>query len=216
MKVSFDSNVIALRTFKSDWTDKEIKAEPQLFNCDLLNAYNLGGPITKAFLDAMPEEWHKQQLVVDSRTHMLMPGWFPCIPGWHHDDVPRTMANGQPNYNSPHYRSRHLMGLVNAQVCPTEFAIGNIRLDLPEEGVYRTWHPLVEDAVRNGQLNLYRARSGLMYEFDWQTFHQGTRARENGWRWFIRVSKNTDRVSNCTNEVRTQTQVYMEFPMEGW
>ena len=38
----------------------------------------------------------------------------------------------------------------------------------------------------------------------------------NGWRWFGRVSRNTDRVKNITNEIRVNAQVYLEFPMEGW
>ena len=36
-----------------------------------------------------------------------------------------------------------------------------------------------------------------------------------GWRWFGRLSRNTDRVRKITNEVRQQAQVYLEFPMEG-
>lgn len=38
----------------------------------------------------------------------------------------------------------------------------------------------------------------------------------NGWRWFGRISRNTDRVKTVTNEIRMNAQVYLEFPMEGW
>jgi hypothetical protein len=41
-------------------------------------------------------------------------------------------------------------------------------------------------------------------------------ANGNGWRFFIRASWSTDRVKNCTNEIRRQVQVYMENPVEGW
>lgn len=30
---------------------------------------------------------------VDAKVHMLMPGQFPCIPGWHRDGVPRDEKN---------------------------------------------------------------------------------------------------------------------------
>jgi hypothetical protein len=201
--------------FNSVFTDEEIKNEPMFFNCSLDFAYDHSGPITQAFMDSLPEDW-TTDAVIDTRSHMLMKGWYPCIPGWHHDDVPRSTLNGQPNYVNPEYRSEHLMGLVNAEVAPTEFALGFIELDIPENNIYRVWHPQVEQAVREHNLSLYKATSGFLYQFDDRTFHQGVKAAKNGWRWFARLSRKTDRVKNVTNEIRNQVQVYLEYPMEGW
>jgi hypothetical protein len=182
------------------------------------------GPITSAFLDALPVGWENS--IVDSRSHMLMNGWYPAIPGFHHDDVPRPrIADGehfltapQPDYDEPAYLSEHLMGLVNGEVCPTEFAIGECEMPpIPEGGlIYREWHNEVLRLLANGTLKSVQAESGKLIQFDWQTFHQGTKAVGSGWRWFIRLTRNSDTVNRPANEIRKQTQVYLEFPMEGW
>ena len=211
------SNFVYRGKFQSQWDSDIIKNEPMLFNCDMEAAKNMGGPITRNFLENMPDDYKQTEIVVDSRVHMLMPGWFPCIPGFHHDDVPRSGRDGQPNYDNPEYRSVHLLGLVNGDICPTEFAVGDIELTVPETGIiYKQWHPQVVEAIANGSMQSVSARSGEYLEFDDRAFHQGVRAVANGWRWFIRVSKNTDRTRHCTNELRRQVQVYLEHPMEGW
>jgi hypothetical protein len=146
-----------------------------------------------------------------------MPGWFSAIPGFHHDDVPRTTPSGQPNYVAPEYHSEHLTGLVNAEIAPTLFALGEHRLPMIEDGViYRAWHPIVEEQLRDGILTPYKMRSGGYVQFDWQSIHTATKAIGSGWRWFIRLSRNTDRQKTITNEIRHQVQVYLEAPMDGW
>lgn len=131
---------------------------------------------------------------------------------------PRTRSDGQPDYENPGYNAKHLIGLVNAEIAPTEFAVGEINLEIPPEGqlIYRDWHPKIMQAIADGRMESFKAKSGIMYEFDNYSFHQGTAAVSSGWRWFIRVSKDTHRAQHCKNEIRKQTQVYMENPMEGW
>lgn len=212
----FDSQIQKIDEM-NQFSDEQIKNEPMLFNCDYKHAYDLGGPITGEFLDRIADFLPTEEIVVDSRVHMLMPGWFPCIPGFHRDDVPRSGRDGQPNYFNPEYKSKHIMALINADVCPTEFAVGRVELPDIEEGIYyKEWHKHVALEVACGNLQSVKLRGNPIIAFDWQSFHQGTRAVKGGWRWFIRVSYNTDRVKNCTNEIRRQVQVYLEHPMEGW
>lgn len=215
--MKFNSTVQDIGRFKCDWTQDEIKNEPMLFNCSGDYAYIHGGKITKNFLENLILDWAwTPDLVVDSRVHMLMPGWYPCIPGMHHDDIPRSAINGQPNYTNPEYKAEHVMGLVNGDVAPTQFALGEIELELPSEDkiIYKEWHPQVMQAITDGTMESYSAESGVILRFDSESFHQGTKAVSAGWRWFIRVSRNTHR--KPTNEVRKQVQVYLENPMEGW
>lgn len=210
-RISFGGKV--LRDFSVD----EIKNEPMLFSCNAFYATALSGPLTKAFLDALPNTWREApDLIVDSRVHMLMPGWFPAIPGYHHDDVPRSRCDGQPNYETPEYRSEHVLMLVNADVCPTQFAIGAKDFHIPPVGetIYKAWHPQVDSAVKNGEMELVSVPDRTLCFFDDRTWHQATPAVKSGWRWFIRASRNTHR--KPTNELRRQVQVYMENPMEGW
>jgi hypothetical protein len=224
---SFNSKFTELGQFALNVKNEDIKKEPMFFNASLEFAYyTKGATIARSFINSLPHDWLCKPLVFDSRIHMLMPGWYPSIPGWHHDDVPRPeipvgqhfISAGQPEYDSPKYLSEHILGLVNADVCPTKFASGNCVMPKVEdnETVYKKWHPEVERLIENGSLRLDSVKDRTLYHFDWQTFHTGTKAVSNGWRWFGRVSRNTDRLKTITNEIRVNAQVYLEFPMEGW
>lgn len=223
---TFNSHFKELGSFASEVGNEGIKNETMFFNCDLEFAYDNGQEITKDFIDNLPEDWKKGEVVFDSRVHMLMPGWYPAIPGYHHDDVPRPeiatgqhfITAGQPDYDNPRYLSEHILGLVNAQVAPTDFAIGSCTLSQIPDGdlIYRQWHKEVLELIDKGGMKRVQCPDRTLIQFDWQTFHQGTKAVSSGWRWFGRVSRNTDRTKKITNEIRRQAQVYMEFLMEGW
>lgn len=223
---TFVSQFKKLDSFAGHIENDEIKNEPMFFNCDYEFAMNHGGPITRDFLASLPDDWKGNPLVFDSRVHMLMPGWYPAIPGWHHDDVPRPeipvgqhfITAGQPDYDNPTYKSEHILGLVNSGICPTVFAIGECKMPAIPDGelIYRRWHKEVERLVNENELMYSVCQDRTLYYFDWQTFHTGTKANSNGWRWFGRVSRNTDRLNKITNEIRVNSQVYLEFPMEGW
>lgn len=222
----FNSQTHLIGRFGEECNVGQIKNEPMFFNCDLDFAFEKGGEITKSFIKNLPYEWVNGNCVFDSRVHMLMPGWYPAIPGWHHDDVPRPeiptgqhfITAGQPDYDTPRYKSEHILGLFNADVCPTAFAIGECVMPAIPDGelIYRQWHKDVERQINSGILKKEYAGNGQLIYFDWQTFHTGEMAVSNGWRWFGRVSRNTDRVKNITNEIRVNAQVYLEFPMQGW
>lgn len=212
-----NSNIVIGRNLYSEYSQEEIKNEPMLFNCGSYYADKFGGSITKDFLDSLDESGiDLTSVVIDTRVHMLMPGWYPCIPGWHHDDVPRSRVDGQPNYINPEYRSQHVMALVNGDICPTQFAVGDFEVsEIPlGEVVYKKWHVEVESQLNCGSCSVVKAPSNKLIHFDDRSFHQGAPSSGSGWRWFGRASWNTHRVP--TNEVRRQVQVYLENPMEGW
>lgn len=214
-----------------DFSDEMLKNEPMLFNCDLNAALRIGGPLTHEVLEVLPRGWRDVPLVIDSRVHMLMPGWYPCIPGWHHDDVPRTRSDGQPNYEEGQNRSQHIFCLFNGDICPTAMAEGAADFKMPELGkvIYSEWHRDVEamiiDDFRGSSQRLVRstAPSGRLIQMDDRTWHTGSRAVKNGWRFFIRISRYFDpdgkpiqRGNARTNELRRQVQVYMDNPNAGW
>jgi hypothetical protein len=209
----FHSKLQVLGQFKKDWTQEQIKNEPMLFNCSVEFALKSAGPLTRAFLKAVPSEWRGDEIIIDSRVHMLMPGWYPCIPGYHHDDVARD-ATGQPNYDKQPYIAKHLLGLVNGEIAPTKFAVGKHSLDKVQgDTVYKVWHNVVTQQVKDGILKEISAESGKVYAFDWQTMHRGQKATGSGWRWFIRL---TERRHTFTNEIRNQVNVYLDNPVAGW
>lgn len=214
------------RFFDPDTVDEMmIKNETMLFNCDVDHAWKYGNSITRRFLNCLPKDWVHADLVVDSRVHMLMPGWYPCIPGWHHDDVPRTGPNGQPNYGEGQDRSEHIIMLANADIAPTEFAIGKAEFrKVPDDQVvYDQWHKDVEWCINYSHLDPIWAPNLTLVKFNDRTWHRGTAARKNGWRFFIRASRYYDKDGNPiarrnprTNEIRRNAQVYMSALNAGW
>lgn len=215
MKFKFNSEV-SLRDDLYPFSQAQIKGEPMLHKCDLEHASNFGGPITHAFILALCAHWDVSTIgYIDSRAHMLMPGWWPCIPGYHHDDVPRDRSDGQPDYHAPKYHSEHCMALFG-DCCPTEFALGESEFpDVPIGSIYyKEWHPQVIWQLSTGQLKRFDCPSEKLVFFDWQTWHQGTPAKKNGWRFFIRATRFSDHKPK--NEIRRQSQVYLSNPMEGW
>ena len=197
-----------------------IKDEPMLFSCDWDFAHSHGGTLTRLFLDSVPPEWAelRDAMVIDSRVHMLMKGWYPAIPGWHLDDVPRTRDDGQPDHVRPSYYARNLMALWNADVAPTEFILGREfhLIDVPpgQGVVYGKWHDDIETLIHAGELRTMAVPDRRYVDFGWGDFHQATPAVRFGWRFFIRANVNTTRKKR--NEIRRQVQVYMTKPFRGW
>jgi hypothetical protein len=217
--MKFNSTVVVRGSFSHSFFDNHvIKEEPMFFNSGIQFAYDNGGPITREFVACLPHDWQTSDVVLDSRVHMLMRGWYPCIPGWHHDDVPRSTQTGQPNYDCPEYHSEHLVGLVNAEICPTQFMTDEIIVSDPDinKTIYRVWDEEVQGMVDKNLVKIYSAESGKYIQFDANSFHRGVPAVKDGWRWFIRLSRNTHRSKNITNEFRKQVQVYLEYPTMGW
>lgn len=215
----FDSKIKKVGRFGANVSDDQIKNETMFFNCDLHFAWKNGGDITRSFIKSLPRDWVNDDVVIDTRVHMLMPNWYPCIAGFHHDDIHRP-NNGQPDYDNMKYKSEHILGIVNAGICPTHFALGKSKFNKvdPASGlnIYQVWHDDVVKKLEEGELELVQAEDRTLYEFDWQTWHTGTGAVGTGWRWFGRVSRKTDRVDNITNEIRRQVQVYQDNLTEGW
>ncbi len=200
------------------FTVERIKNEPMFFSANLDFAAEHGGLITQCFLSSLPPEFFwNEDAYLDSRVHMLMEGWYPCIPGWHHDDVPRNTPDGQPNYVNPPYRTKHVMALINADVAPTQFLVGNIHVPAPEKGsaIYKQWDDSIDTQLKeHDDYYVQNAENGMVYEFDCDTFHRGTAAVKNGWRWFGRVS--IGRKRTVPSEIRRQVQVYMPTINAGW
>ena len=208
-----------------DFDQKTIKDEPMFFSATPNYATIHGGPITREFLrqcalDLPFGAMNDKGMCFDSRVHMLMPGWWPCIPGWHHDDVPRSRSDGQPNYDNPEYKSKHILALVNGDICPTEFAVGTTSYpDVPlGRTVYEDWHPQVEQDIKEGVLERVKVPSNRLIHFDYHSFHQGTQAVGRGFRWFGRLTWDAGYEEGRPhhNEIRRQANVYMDMPYKGW
>lgn len=213
----FIDSKISLGSPLKQYSQDVLKNELMFFNADAEFCLGLSIGPTYDFLMALESHGvNLNSVIIDSRIHMLMPGWYPCIPGFHHDDVPRERSDKQPEYHNPSYRSKHALVLFNGDICPTEFAIGGCEFTDPNnhDTIYKEWHKEVINNINNGNLQSVFAPSNQIVFFDDRTWHQGTKSTGNGWRLFIRASWDTKRTP--TNEIRNQVQVYMDNPHMGW
>jgi hypothetical protein len=197
------------------WSQDQVKQETMLFSASFNYAAAHGGPITQDFLRGLPLGGDP---IIDSRVHMLMPGWYPCIPGWHLDDVPRTREDGQPDHAHPAYRSSNIMAIVG-DASITEFIEGELDLsDVPlrEGAVYGQWNARINKMLAGAdcKIAVRQVPESTVIAFDYGAFHRGVPATKFGWRFFIRANYNTAR--ECKNEIRRQTQVYLPVPEAGW
>ena len=211
--IRFDSGFDVLSKLPL-FTGQAVKDEPMIFSGDYAFSWEHGGPITRAFLELLPDK----NCVIDSRTHMLMPGWYPCIPGWHLDDVPRTRPDGQPDHLHPAYRAYNIMAIVG-DASVTEFISGELDLEdigFYEGAVYGKWNAEINRrlAEPDCKIALRKVPESTLIYMPFGAFHRGTPATKNGWRFFIRANFNTAR--KPSNEIRTQVQVYLPVPEAGW
>ena len=159
--------------------DTEIEQEPQMFGATLGFADQHAGPLTRLFLNALDANGIDRGVIIDSRSHMLMPGFYPCIPGWHLDELARG-EDGQPVIDDIGSEGSpvHILCLLGS-VSPTQFVTDRVVLPrLPEVGrtLYGTWSPIITRGVSDGQIQTRSARPGEVIRFRNSDFHQGVPA----------------------------------------
>ena len=201
-------------------TAREIADETMLFSASPRFAAAEGGPITQEILAAIdrriacaPVDPAYPHVVIDTRVHMLMPGMWPAIPGWHCDNTPRGSYAGQPDPRKASHQQINYTVLVATErgLSRTEFVADPLS-DLPYDPA-RVWGS-INAAVENLQWkpHVIAAREGHILRFSGITLHRATPATARGWRYFFRLSFMQ---TPPQDEIRRQVQVYVS-PDTGW
>ncbi|QNJ56913.1 hypothetical protein SEA_REINDEER_122 [Mycobacterium phage Reindeer] len=231
----FNSNPVELGPCVDLTTDqrKLIEATPNLRRASLNNAVLFGGPLLRILLAHAPLTGKHRHVFVDTKVSMLMPGWWPAIPGWHTDGVPRQIrvpegsdmapysptGNGQPSLRKqadmhlggyrPIYHTIHV-----GNDCPTEFIDGQLRMPIDHDEDDQMYAEMTRKINECSTLRKLKAVEGQWMTWDWFNIHQATQATERGWRLLIRVTE-SDVPPASSNFIRVQNQVYT--PQEfGW
>lgn len=206
-----------------DPSDEVIKNTLALWNCDLDTAVKYGGDLTRAALGAMNLRGDRKNIIVDTKTHMLMPGFYPGIPGWHTDGVPRgpernpgakadpdIFAQDEMEDEKPRF---HL--LVTGDVCPTKFATtSDMFLKVTTDA---SLYKVISEQMKEKTFVSLQTAPSTVYEWDWWQLHTAQAAKTHGWRFLIRVTE-TDHMEPQTDLnkiIRTQQQVYVPEAF-GW
>jgi hypothetical protein len=194
--------MIKINEVAHPFTWKHVRDAKQYFgyHSDLVDC-----PIAKLLLDNIPHG----EYIVDSRTHMLKPGWLPCIGGWHYDEVKRD-AEGKLDWDNNIDKTHYLLILDFGTGSMTQY----VNMSIPEIKNYEKLNSLIKVAEEDLCIDIETCDNNSIYMFDCLDAHKGQKATGDGWRYFIRATANTQR--EYTNEIRYQTQVYIEDEYKGW
>lgn len=209
-------------TLESRKRQSFIKDERMVFSASPDFAYENGGFLTAWCLDACEEAgmpFNDGNVVVDTRVHMLKPGWFPSIPGWHCDGVPRSLDKQVDLSHPQRDKIVHYLCVVDADTLSlTEFLPDQFLPDLPAlphegENLWGTHSKLIKENLVGGEV--VTVESDHLYKFSAYDYHNTVPAKGHGWRFFFRASVNTQ-TKGPYNEIRQQVQTYLPYEDLGW
>lgn len=221
--VEFNRNPIRYGRSIEQPSIDEIKSTFALWNASLDDAMKYGGELTRAAIGAMDLKFDREHVIVDTKIHMLMPNFYPAIPGWHTDGVPRgeelkPNVKGSPNiFAQEKMTDTRFHLLVTGAGCLTEFIEGQISLEVPEEPSTDLYKMIDHSIKENPYLNRVTIPTCTAVTFDWWNIHTGVKATKHEWRFLIRVTE-TDHMEPETDlrkVIRTQQQVYVSENF-GW
>ena len=208
-------------------SDLETKNTFSLWNASYDDAIRYGGEITRAALRAMNLHHDRKNIIIDTKVHMLMPGWSPAILGWHTDGAPRDKTgnpngSGVPNTfaqeNDDRFNRYHI--LASGSGCLTQFINKPIEVPIPAEPSYEVYSIMsrhVQEVVKVAPSIVSSIESCTNYEFDWWNIHTGVLSTKKEWRYLIRVCESDyyEPRQDLREVIRMQSQVYCPADF-GW
>ena len=226
MKVTFHNNTQLIGLVTPVRPVSEIADEPMLYSASPEFAMKHGGPITKEAMEAIsllaaipgsdPDYPHR---IVDTRVHMLMPGQYPAIPGWHCDCTPRAGYWDQPNPLKASEGQRNYSVFVSTEegvgkmgIAPTVFAQGGTIIEYDEDHVWKSVDEVMREREQKRHIKTLAPKNGEIAYFTGQTLHKATPAIIRGWRYFFRLSF---MANPPQDKIRKQVQVYTGIS-QGW
>ena len=159
-------------------------------------------PIAKFVLSQLP----KESYIIDTRVHMLKPSWYPCIPGWHYDEISRTEDKKLDFENNDYSKIHYLFILDFGTGSFTEFCEPNLE-------TWPTDYTQLNEIINEQKPELIRTGNNIIYKFGNTDAHRGIPATGHGFRYFFRATLNSQR--QARNEIRKQLNVYLDVN-KGW
>lgn len=227
VQVKFNRNPLIKAKSMEQPTDLEVKNTFSLWNASYDDAVRYGGDITREALRTMNIRHDRKHIVIDTKIHMLMPGWSPAILGWHTDGAPRDI-NGNPNGvfepdtfaqdKTDRFNRYHI--LVTGTGCLTQYINKEMLVPIPDKpssDVYSIMSKFVQGEVKENPNLVSSLESCTAYEFDWWNIHTGVLASKKEWRYLIRVCESDFYAprKDLREVIRMQSQIYSPADF-GW
>lgn len=224
MLVRFNQNPAEITGSIEPPSQEEIQRTPQLWNASLEDALLYGGDLTREAIGAMSLTGSRKNIIVDSKIHMLMPGMYPAIPGWHNDGTPRgyggVNTKAAPNFALQEELSDsiyHLM--VTGTGSLTHFMDGELEIGVDDldPKAYEKITAVVNGVAAAEPHRVWEMPSCSVVQWDWWSMHAAWAATKHEWRYLIRVleTDHDEPQSDLRKVIRTQQQVYVP-EVFGW
>lgn len=225
--VRFNRNDVVKGKSMEQPSDLDVKNTFSIWNASYDDAVRYGGEVTREALRSMNLHHDRKNLIIDTKIHMLMPGWSPAILGWHVDGAPRD-ANKNPQGSGlpdtyaqegdERFNRYHI--LVTGHGCLTQYINQELYVPIPEkpsENLYSMMSKYVQKFIGWNQNFISTFESCTAYEFDWWNIHTGVLATKKEWRYLIRVCESDyyEPRKDLREIIRMQSQVYSPADF-GW
>lgn len=191
--------------------EESVRQSGALLQADADFAKRYGGDFVRSVVEGVERRNLKYPLLVDSKVHMVKPGWYPGIPGWHVDFAPHWESVVEWKDVDPN--ERHFMAISSGVSC-TEFLADTLSLPIPRAPKANGYIARLVEALGES-VQKVSVEPNQVYEFGQLHIHRVTPAVASGWRMFVRVS--ATKLRPVLNEVRSQaSQVYITDINAGW
>ena len=209
-KYTFIPNIESVGFINARASPSQIESEPPLFQCSLKQALEIGGPLTRRVLEniKVPLTEGTKHYVIDTKSVHLMEGMYPALPGYHCDNVTRTVS--QPDLSKLNPDLFFYTCLIGSyEVSRTKFINKDIEIVYDTDRVWESVNDVVsgKDKMRSEYMPF-----GNIFKFSQPTLHTSTMADKNAWRYFFRM-RETDK--EVIGRIRNQTFVYLG-DFKGW
>lgn len=189
----------------------QLRKEKSMYQASMGFAFDNGGPITSEFIDKLPFSFG-DNVLVDVRVHQLQKGYYPAIPGYHLDWLPRTDGGEHPIVDTiPDYD--HVV-LIVAETSLTEFVADPISLVLPDKRAFEWANNEIKRWQKLDKVKTEHVISGDMVQFTSRDWHRPSPAEGSEWRLLIRASRIDHK--KPVNRLVDQSQVYIPIEEASW
>lgn len=218
MEATFKPDLKMIDDYSFSESEHDIESEPMIYGGSWNWCQENGGPITRQIMRRIADDFNAEIIrhallgyhpVIDTKSVLLMPGQYPCIPGWHCDGVIRSERGGQPDIATIGEDIKHYICVIgeNDGIVGTEVATNEVTLNIDPDNVWKEVDKQM-GAYQEGRV----LKSGQIAKINRQTLHRGSVATGRGWRYFFRLSFYH---MPAMNRFRHQVQVYADIN-QGW
>jgi len=174
-----------------------IREERSLGWSTVEHAREHGGPVTRAFIAALPEDWQGEDVGIQVKMSWLKRGWLSGPLGFHCDwlDVDAAERGAEGNE-----WPQAICAVVGA-IARTRFVVGD--LDLPpvhgQREQMRAWRPAIQDHLDRGLVAEHLVAESTLFRFGPMSLHARSPAERDGWRIILRSLRRPGRAGATWN-----------------